>query len=65
MPGGGGFTIKDLGSQNGTFVNGHRVTDQVLDDGDTIEVGSVKFVFRMPWEATPSASLGRSSARRG
>jgi pSer/pThr/pTyr-binding forkhead associated (FHA) protein len=61
---GGGFAIKDLGSQNGTFVNGHRVTDQVLDDGDTIEVGSVKFVFRMPWEATPSASLGRSSIRR-
>jgi FHA domain len=59
----GGFAIKDLGSQNGTFVNGHRVTDQVLDDGDTIEVGSVKFVFRMPWEATPAASLGSSRRR--
>jgi pSer/pThr/pTyr-binding forkhead associated (FHA) protein len=61
----GGFAIKDLASQNGTFVNGQRVTEQMLTDGDTIEVGSVKFVFRMPWSATPSASSSRPSVRHG
>src|SRR5262249_42713389 len=61
----GGFAIKDLGSQNGTFVNGQRVTEHTLTDGDTIEVGSVKFVFRMPWTTSPSTASGRSSARYG
>ena len=58
----GGYAIKDLGSQNGTFVNGQRVTEKSLTDGDTIDVGSVQFVFRMPW--APSAAAA-SSARPG
>jgi len=58
----GGYSIKDLGSQNGTFVNGQRVTEKALIDGDSIDVGSVQFVFRMPWSPTAAASGGRSSA---
>jgi pSer/pThr/pTyr-binding forkhead associated (FHA) protein len=52
----GGFAIKDLESQNGTFVNGQRVTEKRLSDGDTIDVGSVKFVFRTPWTAAATAT---------
>jgi pSer/pThr/pTyr-binding forkhead associated (FHA) protein len=48
----GGFSITDLGSQNGTYVNGERVTERRLADGDTIELGSVRFVFRTPWPVT-------------
>lgn len=33
-------TIEDLGSTNGTFVNGKRVTTHVLADGDKIQVSS-------------------------
>ena len=59
----GGYSIKDLGSQNGTFVNGQRVTEKALADGDTIDVGSVQFVFRMPWApSATAASGGRSGA---
>ena len=58
----GGFVIKDLGSQNGTFVNGQRVTGKKLAEGDTIEVGSVKFVFRSPWPARGGAAAGRGEA---
>ncbi|HEV3139625.1 MAG TPA: FHA domain-containing protein [Vicinamibacterales bacterium] len=59
----GGYSIKDLGSQNGTFVNGQRVTEKALSDGDTIDVGSVQFVFRMPWApSAAAASAGRSGA---
>lgn len=38
---GAAIWVKDLKSQNGTFVNGERVSDtgQVLNGGDTIEVG--------------------------
>lgn len=38
-------TIQDLGSRNGTFVNGHTVTDQVLADGDIIALGSYEMKF--------------------
>ncbi|MGB0092216.1 MAG: FHA domain-containing protein [Solirubrobacteraceae bacterium] len=39
--------IEDLGSTNGTFVNGLRVsTPQTLAEGDTIEVGGTTLVVR-------------------
>ena len=34
-----GFVLTDLGSTNGTFVNGSRITTAVLKDGDRIELG--------------------------
>ena len=58
----GGYVIKDLGSQNGTFVNGQRVTEKKLTEGDTIDVGSVKFVFRSPWPARAGAGASRGAA---
>ncbi|MDM0115919.1 FHA domain-containing protein [Variovorax sp. J22R133] len=38
-------TIQDLGSSNGTFVNGERVESQVLADGDTIRIGAFEMRF--------------------
>jgi hypothetical protein len=45
----GAFSIKDLESQNGTYVNGQRITEQSLKDGDQIVIGDTKITFRMPW----------------
>ena len=45
----GSFSIKDLESQNGTYVNGQRITEQSLKDGDQIVIGDTKITFRMPW----------------
>lgn len=39
------FTITDLGSANGTFVNGVRVETAPLAAGDTIKLGSESLVF--------------------
>jgi len=39
-------TIRDLGSTNGTFVNGDRITSQHLQDGDRITVGRTSVVYR-------------------
>ena len=36
---GGGHKIVDLGSTNGTYVNGARVKEQILKDGDRIGIG--------------------------
>jgi pSer/pThr/pTyr-binding forkhead associated (FHA) protein len=42
-------TIEDLGSKNGTYVAGERVTaPRRLDDGDQIRLGSVVVRFRIP-----------------
>ena len=42
----GRYTIRDLGSTNGTFVNGHRATHQPLEDGDILHIAHVEFCFR-------------------
>jgi adenylate cyclase len=39
------FILKDLNSSNGTFVNGRRVKEMRLRDGDEISLGSSKFTF--------------------
>jgi DNA-binding NtrC family response regulator len=42
----GGWEIHDLGSKNGTLVNGESVRQAALRDGDVIEVGATLLVFR-------------------
>ena len=45
----GRLTIEDLGSANGTFVNGERVPGrQVLEVGDSIRVGSTTLQLALP-----------------
>ncbi len=39
-------SIRDLGSTNGTYVNGERITSRRLDDGDQITVGRTHATFR-------------------
>jgi ABC transport system ATP-binding/permease protein len=38
--------VEDLGSTNGTWVNGRKVERAPLQDGDTVKVGRVEFVIR-------------------
>ena len=42
------FTIRDLGSLNGTFVNRHRIEEAVLDDDDEIQIGKYRLTFLLP-----------------
>ena len=44
-----GFVLEDLASQNGTFVNGKRVTTHALVDGDVIWIGDAKVMFKSAW----------------
>jgi pSer/pThr/pTyr-binding forkhead associated (FHA) protein len=39
------LTVEDLGSTNGTLVNGERVDQSVLRTGDTLTVGRVTFTI--------------------
>ena len=48
----GGYNIVDLGSSNGTFVNGRKLGNesQILQHGDKIQLGQALLTFRNPSE---------------
>ena len=43
-----GYTIRDLGSTNGTLVNGEMITEAPLGHGSKIRIGNIRFVFQDP-----------------
>ncbi|MFN0084622.1 MAG: DUF3616 domain-containing protein [Blastocatellia bacterium] len=49
-----GFNIADLGSSNGTFINGKQLGNEAaaLQHGDKIQLGQVLLTFRNPAETT-------------
>lgn len=53
---GGTFQLNDLGSTNGTYVNGDQITEEVLGNGARIQFGSVEAVFAD--EASAGAEAG-------
>jgi len=59
----GAHWITDLGSTNGTFVNGARATRSIrLRDGDEISFGAVKYVLRA--DEPPVIDTRNDDARR-
>ena len=40
-----GWSVRDVGSLNGTYVNRVRVDDQRLKGGDEVQIGKFRFVF--------------------
>ncbi len=56
LEGEGGFTLEDLDSPNGLYVNGQRVQGRVpLADGDVIELGRSVLRFQAPLEEAREA----------
>jgi hypothetical protein len=39
------FTIRDLGSLNGTYVNRKRIESAVLEDDDEVQIGKYRLTF--------------------
>jgi pSer/pThr/pTyr-binding forkhead associated (FHA) protein len=64
---GGLCAIEDLGSTNGTFVNGLRISvPQTLKEGDTIELGGSRLVVReLPARPAADASGGAPAEAEG
>jgi len=52
--GAGQVTIEDLGSTNGTYVNGRSVKSEVLESEDSIEIGKYKIRFLDGEASAPS-----------
>lgn len=58
----GGVRVSDLGSRNGTFVNGEKITKQDLAAGDTIAVDQVVFVLRIDGQPAEVDATARNRA---
>jgi hypothetical protein len=57
--GGGGFTMEDLGSTNGSFINGQRLTGaRPLSSGDTIGLGETVILIYESAALSPSGPGG-------
>ena len=39
------FSIRDLGSLNGTYVNRKRIESVVLEDDDEVQIGKYRLTF--------------------
>jgi pSer/pThr/pTyr-binding forkhead associated (FHA) protein len=69
-----GLRLEDLGSSNGTFHNGNRVRETVVEPGDRVQVGPVLFIVQIDGipaddavelpkaDAADSSSLGGQAA---
>ncbi len=62
---GDAYKITDLGSSNGTFVNGKKVTEQALENGDTLQIGSSTFSFRVERTQVPAPKNYRQLMLKG
>jgi len=59
-------TLEDLGSTNGTYVNGRRLTGPLaLEDGQTIHMGDATLTFRASSSVdAPTRRIGRAGRRK-
>jgi adenylate cyclase len=57
----GSWVIRDAGSLNGTMVNGERIGEAVLKDGDRIQLGNTTFQFA---DDNPKAQQAQAAAQR-
>lgn len=58
----GGFAIKDLGSEFGTMVNGSKITQARLKEGDDILVGSMRLLIRRDTSGAATKTTSQPAA---
>lgn len=53
----GGYVLRDIGSLNGSYVNGERVSEKTLSTGDQISLGNTVLRFEDDEQSQPSEAL--------
>ncbi|QOR72428.1 FHA domain-containing protein [Ruania alkalisoli] len=60
----GEFTVRDVGSLNGTYVNRTRIDEAVLQAGDEVQIGKYRLTFH-PSPRRPVAGQGEHTGDPG
>ena len=60
----GKYAVADLGSTNGTLVNGEKTTRCDVEDGDEIQIGRVVFRFELDADEKPKPKPKAASVER-
>ncbi|MEP6695924.1 MAG: FHA domain-containing protein [Pseudonocardiales bacterium] len=58
---GGAFSVRDVGSLNGTYVNRERIETAVLAGGDEVQIGKFRLVFLTGPRSSEVAGSGVTS----
>jgi pSer/pThr/pTyr-binding forkhead associated (FHA) protein len=58
---GGSFSVRDVGSLNGTYVNRERIETAVLAGGDEVQIGKFRLVFLTGPRSAEVAGSGATS----
>jgi predicted component of type VI protein secretion system len=56
-----GLAVEDLGSSNGTFINGKRVQHGFLNPGDELRLDAVRFILVAPGMEMATAQMPKSN----
>ena len=58
------WTIRDLNSKNGTFIDGKRITEVSLADGQTFVLGDASIAFRQSRMSGSTVTLSAMKRRK-
>lgn len=61
----GEFSVRDLGSTNGTFLNGEKIEEASLGRGDEVRFGSIVCIFSNDQAAVPADEQPATPEERG
>jgi pSer/pThr/pTyr-binding forkhead associated (FHA) protein len=56
------FVVQDLGSSNGTFVNGRKITEHFLNDADEVVIGKYTLKFKNEAQVANPAEANKETA---
>ncbi len=59
-----GLKVKDLGSSNGTFINGKKIDECDLKVGDELKIDNIRFLVQTPGMAEPAADSAAKSTSK-
>ncbi len=57
-----GLKVRDLGSSNGTFVNGKKIEECELKVGDELKIDNIRFLVQTPGMTDPALDASAKSA---
>jgi DNA-binding NtrC family response regulator len=57
-----GIVLRDLGSRNGTFLDGHQVMQALIQPGDKVSLGKTKLALKQEARATEVEVMGGADA---